>query len=102
MTRQEYDILREHGERLLAIEDGLRELPGRIADRMKVKMATAIASCREQHDEDETRLDELWEGHLHEQGARGFLATASKRTSFIIGSVGGIVGVAGVLCAIFW
>ena len=102
MTRQEYDILREHGERLLAIDESLRELPNQIADRMEIKVTKAIASCREQSEERHAHIDYLWERHQRKQGARGLLAAVSKRTSFIIGSVGGVAGVAAVLFAILY
>ena len=101
MTKQEYDILREHGERLLHIDKALMDLPNQIAERMEVKVATAIASCREQQDEHHERVDVLWEEHQHERGAARLISKLSARTSFIVGTAGGAVGIAGVLFAVF-
>ena len=101
MTRAEYDILREHGERLLHIDKMLRELPTQIAERMEVKVATALASCREAHAEDEARLDELWEQHQHEEGAKGLIDRVSARTSFLIGAGGGALAIVATAIAIW-
>jgi hypothetical protein len=87
VTREEYNVLKEHNSRLIAIEDTLRDLPNQIADRMEVKVASALTSCREQHEEDEAHLDELWAHHQKNQGAQGFVQQASGRVSFIVGTI---------------
>lgn len=94
MTRQEYDILREHGERLLAIENALRELPQLISERMEIKVTDAIASCRESHKESDEHISRLWEQHHQEKGASKLIDRVSTRTSFIIGSIGTVIAIA--------
>ena len=102
MTKQEYDILREHGERLLHIDKALMDLPNQIAERMEVKVANALASCREAHAEDEEHLDELWAQHQHEQGAKGLIDRVSTRTSFLIGVGGGLLAIVATVLAIIY
>jgi hypothetical protein len=100
VTRDEYGVLKEHGERLLAIEDVLRELPDRIAERMEVKVAKGIASCRERETERHEQHDILWEQHQRAVGVRGLLSNVSRRTTIIISSIGGLVGIAGAVVAL--
>lgn len=100
MTREEYNVLTEHNARLIAIEDTLRDLPNQIADRIEVKVATAIKSCREMHEEDESHLDALWESHQKSQGAQGFVQQASGRVTFIVGTIASVLAIVLAIIAI--
>jgi len=101
MTKQEYDILREHGDRMLAIEQTLLALPNQVAECMETKVARAVASCRETRGDFYEHCDILWEERHQRQGESFLLRKVSTRTSFIVGTVGGLVGIVGVLCAVF-
>ncbi len=85
MTRQEYDILREHGERLITLETGMGDirerlaaLPGIIAEDVGDKVAAAVRACRAEGETNRQRLDELWEARQQGKGVRSFWSTLGK------------------------
>lgn len=96
MTRQEYDILREHGDRLLAIEDSLRELPNIIGSQVK----NAVKECREEAEAHRQKVDCLWVEHQHEEGAKGLLSNMGRTAVVTIGVLGTLVGILGAILAL--
>jgi hypothetical protein len=96
MTRDEYNILREHGDRLLAIEKSLLELP----DIIGKKVTAAVKECREEAEVHREKVDCLWAEHQHGEGARGLLSNLGRTAAVTIGVVGTIVGILGAILAL--
>ena len=96
MTRDEYNILKEHGDRLLAIEESIRKLPGAIATEVK----GAVRDCRAETEVHRKKVDLMWVEHQREEGAKGLLSNMNRSAVAIIGVLGTIIGIVGTVAAL--
>lgn len=104
MTREEYNILRDHGDRLGRLEENLGDLresvaalPGVISDDVALKVTDAVAACRAESEERRTKVAMLWSERERRLGVTRFWIIAGKVLTAVCALAGAAYGLISLL-----